>query len=446
MGTKMRLKLAAVALALFGNAYAITLEDAVKTALEKNNALRAKKLEVEEKLYDVKLAKARLLPKVDLFTRYNKTTEPPYAIMNRMEVKKLSMMPFPNFNDPGKYQLFKTGFKASLPIWMGGKLRLAVDLSKDEVKAAKEQLKRSKSSVIFDVVRAYYNVLTARSFVETAELAVKDAERHLKDAEAAYRAGIGLKSDVLRAKVYLEQMEENLIKAKSNYQVALRALNVAMGLYPGRETEVDGDLTYREFGFNLDRLVQEALKKRPEVKELQVRLSQSDKMIKMAKADFLPQLGAFGEVFAADDSVPWNKENSSWMVGFGASINIFNGGAKFNRLKKRRIEKLKLQEFVEKVKKGIAFEVSRAYYNFVAAKKRVELAKSAIDSAQEGLRIVEKRYRNGLATITELLDAQTALNQARSNYVAALSGYRLSVVEVYHAAGILEEKYSELVE
>jgi len=440
---KIRFLTAALVALTLGSAHGLTLEEAVKRALEKNNSLKAKKIELQEKFYDFKTAKARLLPSVELFSDYNKTTDPPYAIMNRMEVKKLDMMGT-NFNDPGKSQLFRTGLKTQVPIWMGGKLRIAVDLTEKEVKATKEQVKKSENKVIYDVVRAYYNVLTARAFVETAQLAVRDAERHLKDAQAVYKAGLGLKSDVLRAKVYLEQMEENLVKAKSSYQVALRALKVAMGEFPKGDISVDGELTYKEFNFNLDSLIEAALKNRPELKELDIRLSQSKDMERMAKADFMPKVGAFGEIFMADDSAPWNKENSSWMVGVSASINLFNGGQKFYQLRKSRIAQLKVKEYREQAEKGIAFEVSQAYYDFTSAKKRVELARAALESAQESLRIVEKRYRNGVATITELLDTQTALNQARSSFVAALSAYRQAVAKIYYATGELPKKYPQL--
>jgi len=442
----MRLKLLGLSLLLIGNsAYGLTLTEAVQTALKKNNQLKAKKIEIKEKVYDYKSAKAQLFPKVELYTNYNKTTDPPYAIMNRMEAKKLDTYAT-DFNDPGKSQLFKTGLKVEVPIWMGGKIRTAIDLRKKEVKATKEQYKRDENRVIMDVVNAYYGVLTAKAFVETAQLAVRDAQRHLKDAETAYRAGVGIKSDVLRAKVYLEQMEENLVKAKAQYQIALRALNTAMGLYPNTEITVEGDLIYKPYDFNLQELIEEAYKHRPELKELQVRYAQTKDLEKLAKAEFMPQLGAFGEIFAASSKAPWDKENSSWVVGVQASINLFSGGEKFYKLRKSKLEQLKVREFQEQAKKGIAFEVSRAYFNFVSAKKRVELAKVAIASAQESLRIVEKRYKNGLATITELLDTQTALNQARSNFVAALSNYQTAVAKVYYAAGLLPLKYQDLLQ
>ena len=441
----MKLRLLLLPFFLTVNAGALTLDEAVKTALEKNNLIKAKKIELKEKEFDYNISKLRLLPRVDFYSEYNKTTDPPYAIMNRMEVKKLNSMAT-DFNDPGKSQLFKTGLRATVPIWMGGKLRIAVDLAKKEVKATKKQLKKSKEQVIYDVVKAYYGALTAKAFVETAKLAVKDAEKHLKDAETAYRAGIGIKSDYLRAKVYLEEAKEALVEAKSNYEIAKRALAVAMGLMPNSEIDVDGELTYRPFDLNLDELIKTAVKSRPELKELAVRLEQAKDMERLAKSDFMPSIAAFGDYFVAGDTAPWNKENSSWVFGLQATFNVFDGGIKFQKLRKSRLTKLKVQEYMERAKKGVAFEVSRAYYRFLEAEQKLKLAEAAVKSAEESLRIVEKRYKNGLATITELLDTQTALNKARSNYVAALSLYRMAVAEVYYAAGILEKKYRELVE
>ena len=441
----MKLKHLLLLLLVWNSAHAITLEEAVKTALEKNDLIKAKKCELGEKEYDYKIARLRLLPRVDLYSEYNKNTDPPYAIMNRMEVKKLDML-HTDFNDPGKSHLFKTGLRATVPLWMGGRLRITVDLAEKEVSAAEKQLRKSKREVIYDVVRAYYQVLTAKAFVETAELAVKDAERHLKDAEAMYRNGLAVKSDWLRAKVFLEQAEENLVKAKSGYEVAKRALMVAMGFMPDSAVDVDGELTFKRFDFSLPSLIETAMKNRTELKELKVRLEQTQDLERLAKAEFLPNFSAFGDYFLADDSAPWNKENSSWMFGIRADLNLFDGGAKFHRLRKSRLSRVKVERYLERAKKGIAFEVSRAYYRYLEASKRVELAQAMLRSAQESLRIVEKRYRNALATITELLDTQTALNSARSAYVSALSAYRLAVAEVFRATGTLQSGYRELSE
>ncbi|SMP08154.1 Outer membrane protein TolC [Desulfurobacterium pacificum] len=425
--------------------YGLTLQEAVKTALKENNYLKAQEISVKEKEINLKISKARLLPSFSLYTDYNKTTDPPYAIMNRMEVQKLDMFNT-NFNDPGKSQLFRTGINAFLPIWLGGKLRIGIDISKKDLKAEKTKLSKSKQEIIYQVVKAYYQVLTAKSYVETAKLAVRDAQKHVKDAETAYKAGLTVKSDVLRAKVYLEQAEENLVKAKSNYEIAKRALLTAMGLMPLNSINIDGELTYKKFNFNLQKLIKTALKNRPELKELSIREKQSNDVEKLAKSDFLPSIVAYGDYFMASDAEPLDKDNSSWTFGLKASVKLFDGGIRFREVEKARLMKLKIKENRERAEKGIAFEVSRAYYNFLQAEKRVELSAAAIKSAEESLRIMEKRYKNGLATITELLDTQTALNQARSNYVAALSAYRMAVADVYYTTGTIDKHYSELAE
>jgi len=424
---------------------AITLKDAVETALSKNHELRAKALELEEKKKDVTISRLHLLPVVDLYGKYNRTTDPPYSIMNRMETKELNMYGT-DFNEPGVSDLYTAGFTAKIPLWMGGKIRIGIDIAKNEFKATDEQLKKTKDKIILDVITAYYNVLTAKAFVKTAEFALFDAQKHVKDAKTIYKVGLGVKSDYLRAKVYLEQARENLIKAKSNFEIAKRALNIAMGVAPSIDLEVDGDLVYKPYQVNLKESIKTALLNRKELKELKYRLKQTEDLKKLAISDFFPNVSAFYDYHIDSDEKLFGRENSSWTMGFQATLNIFDGGVKFIKLRKAKIAKLKVKEYMERAKKGIEFEVSRAYFKVEEAKTRVELAQAALKEAQESLRIVEKRYRNGISSITELLDTQTALNAARSNYVKALSDYRISLVNLLYAQGILSEKYSELSE
>jgi outer membrane protein TolC len=117
---------------------------------------------------------------------------------------------------------------------------------------------------------------------------------------------------------------------------------------------------------------------------------------------------------------------------------------RFKEVEKAKTVKSRTLEMKEQVKKGIMFEVSRAYYFLLEAKKRIELAESSRKSAEEALRIVEKRYKNGISTITELLDAQTFLNKARTEYVSALADYKKAVAELFFAVGIIDKRYQTL--
>ncbi|MEO2068906.1 MAG: TolC family protein [Desulfurobacteriaceae bacterium] len=439
----MKLKLVALTLLLTAETYGMTLSEAVKTALSKNNQLLAKKFELKEKEHDLKIAKKRLWPTLELYSEFNKSNDPMVSLMNKIEAQKLNPATT-DFNDPGTSQLFKTGIKATVPLWLGGKLRTAVSLSKKEVKATKEQLSKEKEKVVFDVVRAYFNVLTAKAYLETASLAVKDAERHLEDAKVAYKAGFAVKSDVLRAKVYLESVKENLVKAESNYEIAKRALALAIGLSGNEPVDVDGNLNFKEFNVDLNEAIKVAIENRSELKELKLRLSQTKDLKDLAKSDFMPQFVLFGEYFLASDNSPIAEDNTAWTIGLKASINLFDGGVKFEKLRKAKTSELKIKEYMERAKKGIEFEVARAYYKVQEAKKRVELAKISLKSAKESLRIVEKRYKAGLSTITELLDTQTALNKARAGLVNALSSYNQAVAELFFKEGVISNKYTKL--
>ena len=425
---------------LSSNAFGITLEQAVNLALKKNDILSIKNYELKQKKEDFLISKLKLLPTVNLYSNYNKSSEPPYVIMNRMERHEFNIMGT-DFNRPGISDLFKTGVKGFLPIWLGGKIRIGIDLNRNEVKVGRAQLANQKLKTVFNVVKAYLSVLTAKSFIKTANLAVMDADKHLKDAKVVYSSGLGLKSDYLRAKVFKEQMDENLVEAESNLKITKKALCIAIGIDPMQDIDVDGKLIYKPFSFKLNDLVGTAIRERPELGEVDARLKQANDMKRLAVSDFLPSIGAFGEYFRASDENPFRRENTSWNVGIQVNIPMFNGGIRFAKLRKAKLVRLKTSRYKALTIKDIEFDVSRSYYRFLEAKKRFSLAKAALKSARESMRIIEKRYKNGISNITELLDTQTALNQARSNYVMALSSYMVSIANIYRAEGILDKQY-----
>ena len=122
-------------------------------------------------------------------------------------------------------------------------------------------------------------------------------------------------------------------------------------------------------------------------------------------------------------------------------VNIFSGNRISEETKAAKSLLSRIQEIQKSVELGIKVQVREAFLKAKSARKRIGVAKTAVDQAEEGLRIVKNRYNNGLLTIVGLLDAELARQQARTNYFKALHDYKVARVELELAAGTLDTDF-----
>lgn len=122
-------------------------------------------------------------------------------------------------------------------------------------------------------------------------------------------------------------------------------------------------------------------------------------------------------------------------------VNIFSGNRITEETKAAKSLLSRVQEMQKSIELGIKVQVREAFLKAKSARKRIEVAKTAVDQAEEGLRIVRNRYNNGLLTIVGLLDAELACQQAHTNYFKALHDYKVARVELELAAGTLDTNF-----
>ena len=141
----------------------------------------------------------------------------------------------------------------------------------------------------------------------------------------------------------------------------------------------------------------------------------------------------------------WEADNPSlheyggnnWSAGITLRWNLFAGGSDAAQLEaaRQRLEQKRRQ--ISAMDSAMALEVRRALIQYRAAEQQVEAAQAAEAQSEEGLRILRNRYDAGLATMTDLLSAETARSSARTNLAQAIYRQRLSYAQVEYAAGIL---------
>jgi outer membrane protein TolC len=184
-----------------------------------------------------------------------------------------------------------------------------------------------------------------------------------------------------------------------------------------------------------DQVISEALLNRIEIKKSQADLEKSDAALKLARSEYLPTVGTFASYQLNAKDAPFTTDNDAWTAGVSLKWNIFDGFHGYSERKRAVSGQSAAREMLESSTKDIRYQLKESYLRRDEAGKHLDVARHAVLDAEETVRLLAKRYENSLATMVELLDAQTALNQARANLVETEAGYALAGGRVYFMTG-----------
>jgi outer membrane protein TolC len=417
----------------------VTLQEAVRVALEKNPAVQAAVAYAQAVHEGIAEAKTARLPRVDFSEGFTRGNNPVYVFGGLLTERQFTASDFGlNFlNTPPPLDIFRTQFTAAMSLYDAGQAGRRIKDAKLSAQGAGENGKRTKQEVIFSVVKAYTDELLARENVRVAEAAVKSAKSDVERAQARQEEGQAVPSDLLSANVQLAQAQQDLLQANNAVDLAHAALNVAMGLPEDTATAIE--LGLKESSYNANTLSERqelALKNRPDLREAALGVEHSANAQRMARAEFLPKVNVFSS-WEEDNQTFLARGGNNWAAGVSVNFNIFDGGANRARLAAARYRQSQSQAQAAQMAANVKLQVREAYLNLTTAQQRVEVSRQSQSQAEESLRITQNRYEAGLATITDLLQVETAHTSAQKNYLNALFDYRLSYAALELATGEL---------
>jgi outer membrane protein TolC len=388
---------------------------------------------------DVAAARGSYLPRLLFEERFVRTDIPSEVFAFRINQERLLPSDFAsvdNFNKPPPINEYLTSFTVEQPLF-APKVFLGHRIAGREAEAKGLELRRKKEEVVHQVLAAYLGVLTAKEYLQVAIRAREDSKEHLRVAEASEKAGMGLASDVLRAKVFLASAEGTLVTAENRLSLARQGLALAMGEKGG--TAVDASIALPPLpdeGALPDRIAA-ALAGRADLGASSLRAENASTNVEFQRSDYLPTVGMTGAWQMDGGDAPFSPDNRSWKVGVGLAWNLFDGFRREAAVTKASADRRRARAYYRGAQDHAAFQVTRAYLEVQEARKRLEIASSAASAADEGTRLLKARYENQLARMIDLLDAQTAVNVARADLVKAENDLRQSRAELLFASGDL---------
>lgn len=335
----------------------------------------------------------------------------------------------------------RAGISVNQTVFNGGYNIFNIKQSLALKKSAGYGLKATKQNIFYIVKERYYNLLKAEKLLGVAEETLKSSEQSYKRARILYEVGKGDKSDVLQAKVQLENDRLSLIEAQNSLSIARASLNHVLGFNVDNKINVVDDLELTEIEIKYKDALNNAYQYNPNLLKSKFDLKASKASVGMAASSYLPSLSAYY-------SYSWNHKDFNeinnlldkdynWYMGVSLSIPIFQGMSRFAQLSKAKLNKMAQNEKLEQVKRDIALESKQAYFNVEQAKKKIAVTRNAVEAAEEGLRLNKEKYNIGSGTMLDLINAQVSYTQAKSNNIQSLYDYKYAVARLQKAMGLL---------
>jgi outer membrane protein len=295
------------------------------------------------------------------------------------------------------------------------------------------QSTRAEQTIAFDVATAYLLALRAEAVRLIQEEAIRQAEAILRDTRSRRAAGVAEKDDVLRGEVQLAAAREDLDLAREAELAALARLNNAMGRNASLPVAVLDWKAQSPFDHSLVQCLEMAAARRPEIGVARESVAAAQSGRDAIAAEYLPRVYALASVggIGGANIVTGVQEGA----GLHIDLPLYTGGRRRGELRSADAEIRQTIADVRTILDGVTLELTLAYLAATTARQRIERDRPAIVEAGENLRLVGNRYRNGTATPTDIVDAETALTRARQRLASATYEYLGALVGLDYALG-----------
>ncbi len=435
---------------------AVTLDftQAVALALRQNPDLLAVQARVAQARAGLAQAQGARLPKLTAALAGTRTNDALNAFGLKLAQRRATFNDFgagqfsgpaalgiapDNLNYPGAVNNFNTRLEAQLPLYTGGKLSGYLRQAEALVRAAQAGDQAARQQVIYQVLQTYDGVYSARAYQGVTAQALQAAQSQLKMAESLYRQGVVVKSDLLSARVNLEDVKLKRQAAADLEAQAMDGLHVVLGLPLTEKIELGPAAEVSLPSGDPAAWAREAAARNPQIAVLRQQLAAAGGKVEVARADLYPQVGLMARYDWNDPHLGFAAH--SYTLGGQLNWTVFDGGVTRGAIDQAQAARMELAAKLRQAEAELAMRLQEAYRNLRQAQSQVRVRELAVGQSGEAARIVAKRYAGGLATLVEMQGAQAQLDRARADLVAARQQVNLQRAALKLALGQLDPEH-----
>jgi len=420
----------------------LTLEQSIKIALERSLSVLSAEEEIKAKEFQERSSKADFYAKLSTSYSYTRLDEDTVD-----DAKYTTYLYDPQTTSfyskrvaPLDTDTYEFNITATQPLFTGWRLTTLRELASLGVDIAKIKKEAVIQGLVLNVKEAYFGILKADKLEKVARQAVEQLEAHLRVSQAFYDEGIIAKNELLQTEVQMAQARQDLIKATNLVEIARSLFNKLLRRGLEKEVKIKDILDYHPVELTLDQCLEWAELNRSEIKELSLNVMSAEKGVELSKSGYYPSVNLIGNYQRQTDDALLEsnpgEDADNWTVILKGQWTFWEWGKTRHDVGAARANLAKVKYLLNDIKDNIQLEVKEAYLYLREAEKNIQVARTAVVQAEENFRMNEERYKQQVATTTDVLDAQTLLTQARTNYFNALSEHNIAWARLERAMGI----------
>ncbi len=320
---------------------------------------------------------------------------------------------------------------ASDLIYDFGKRNSLLDLAKSYKLTSEDKVNLVKNSLSYQTIQAFYTILFLGKSIKVKDEQINTFKKHIADANKKVESGSATDFDVLTTEVRVaaaENQKIDLINALTKEKIYLKSL---LGWSSNKELNLSGNFSRDTSSISTESLVEEAYQKRPEMKL--ARDAENSAMVSRQVASItdrptLSVLASYGFKNGYEPNL--NVLRGNWAAGINASIPIFNGNLKDAKVEEADANLKSSSAKILELERTIKTQVEQAATDLDASRAKIKTTEVQVKHAKDAVSRAEVRYRDGVITNLDLIDAETSLSEAellslRVSYENVINMYSL---------------------
>jgi outer membrane protein len=325
-------------------------------------------------------------------------------------------------------------FSVTQNLFTGGKLSAGVKQARLQLANAREDERQVKQQLTCDVKQAYYQMWLAMQKLTVAQASYDNMEKHFHNVEKKYQEGLVPRIDLLQAEVNWRKLKPDVIAAQNEIASGRSNLALLIGKQDGRELAIEGDslqqITPQSSAVTFTDALAAAYRERPELRQMQNNIELTKAGVVIARAGYYPTL-ALSDTYTNDKYDPSSYGNSEiWVLKLDLSGMLFDGLATPAKVAAAKTALQKQLSNEKQLKNEIRLKLEKVFQSLEESIETVEVDRATRDLAEESLRLIQLKRDEGLATNTDLLDAQLDVDEALNGYYNGVCNYLIALANL----------------